>query len=70
MGVRVIDLRRDDRSEKCDWWNWRPTVALMRAIRSGRKLGVLGGPGARARAGPEEAEAPEAPRRAVKSKGR
>lgn len=46
------------------------TVALMRAIRSGRKLGVLGGPGASARAGTEEAEAPEAPRRAVKSKGR
>ena len=31
MGVRVIDLGRDDRSEECDWWNWRPTVALLRA---------------------------------------
>ena len=31
MGVRVIDLGREDRSERCDWWNWRPTVALLRA---------------------------------------
>jgi hypothetical protein len=27
----VIDLGRDDCSEECDWWNWRPTVALLRA---------------------------------------
>ena len=31
MGVRVTDLGRADRSEKCDWWNWRPTVGLLRA---------------------------------------
>ena len=31
MGVRVIDLGCEDRSEKCDWWNWRPTVELLRA---------------------------------------
>ena len=31
MGVRVTDLGREDRSEKCDWWHWRPTVALLRS---------------------------------------
>ena len=31
MGVRLTDLGREDRSEKCNWWNWRPTLALMQA---------------------------------------
>ena len=31
MGVRVVDCGREDRAERCDWWNWRPTVELLRA---------------------------------------
>jgi hypothetical protein len=30
MGVTLCDLGRDDRSEDCNWWNWRPTIELLR----------------------------------------
>src|SRR5262245_37216498 len=30
MGVILADLKREDRSENCNWWNWRPTIELLR----------------------------------------
>jgi hypothetical protein len=30
MGVILADLKREDRAENCNWWNWRPTVELLR----------------------------------------
>ncbi len=31
MGVTVTDLADAGRSERVNWWNWRPTVELLRA---------------------------------------
>ena len=31
MGVRLTDLQQQGRSEKCNWWNWRPTMVLLQA---------------------------------------
>jgi hypothetical protein len=30
MGVDLEDLKREDRSEYCNWWSWRPTIELLR----------------------------------------
>ena len=29
MGVILGDLTREDRDVSCNWWNWRPTLALL-----------------------------------------
>jgi hypothetical protein len=31
MGVILADSVLEERSEYCNWWNWRPTVELIRA---------------------------------------
>lgn len=33
MGVSIDDLRDRNRSVRCNWWNWRPTVELIRSLR-------------------------------------
>jgi hypothetical protein len=30
MAVILADLKREDREEYCNWWNWRPTIELLR----------------------------------------
>jgi hypothetical protein len=32
MGVILVDSQQDDRSENCNWWNWRPTIELIRSL--------------------------------------
>ena len=30
MGVILEDMTREDRWVACNWWNWRPTLELLR----------------------------------------
>ena len=30
MGVTLYDLANDDRWVDCNWWNWRPTIEILR----------------------------------------
>ncbi|MFX1537588.1 MAG: hypothetical protein ACFFDI_25580 [Promethearchaeota archaeon] len=35
MGVHLINLANKDHWKKVNWWNWRPTIELI------RKLGII-----------------------------
>lgn len=32
MGVIISSLKNDDQFISCNWWNWRPTVELIRKM--------------------------------------
>ena len=42
MGVLLQDLACEDRYERCNWWNWRPTIEILRSagLFSDERLGL------------------------------